>query len=158
MSLRSLRIESPSSWNNGIVKVLARTRDVQSDFFSATHSASARETRELFREFPSHHSPTTSHYVQFYAREMAASAESPCSQHHAVGQQARRVLTARGVEVARARPGPARRVVQFRARESIEAANSSCCNQQTGGETGRRVVIAAGVEAARRRTGAAPRT
>ena len=51
--------------------------------------------------------------VQFRAREIVVSAESPCNQHHpVVGQQGRRVKCARGVEAARGRPGPAVQVRQ----------------------------------------------
>ena len=74
-----------------------------------------------------------------------------CSQHHAVGQQGRRVLTARGVEAARGRPGPARRVVQFRARQSIVVIKSRCSKHHAVGQQGRRVLAARGVEAARGR-------
>ena len=77
---------------------------------------------------------------------MAASAESPCSQRRAVRQQGSRVLTARGVETARGRPGPVRRVVQFRARVSVEYR----CNQHHPvGQQGRCVKSARDVEAAR---------
>ena len=54
--------------------------------------------------------------VKLRAGKSAARAEaikSPCHQHRAIGQQRRRVCTAREVEGARVGPAPARGVVQF---------------------------------------------
>ncbi len=54
--------------------------------------------------------------VQFRARGSAASAKSPCNQHHPVGQQRRRMKITCGVEAARECPGPA---VQLQWRSNI---------------------------------------
>ena len=63
--------------------------------------------------------PLVGSYSSAFAVANSCNRLSACDQHHAVGQQGRRVLIASGVEAARGTPAPARRVVQFRARESI---------------------------------------
>ena len=46
---------------------------------------------------------------------------SPCNKHHAVGQQRRCMVRARGEKLAGRRPAPARRIVQFCHRYVAEA-------------------------------------
>ena len=94
--------------------------------------------------------------VQFRApgrRRLRKGGDPPRNQHHPVGQQRRRVLTASGVETARGDPGPACRMVQFRARLNAAGAESPCNQHHPVGQQGRRVLIACGVETARRRPG-----
>ena len=58
------------------------------------------------------------------------------------------MIKARGVEVARGGPGPARRVVQLRARQTSPIITP--CNEHLAvGQQGRRLQLAPGVEAAR---------
>ena len=90
--------------------------------------------------------PLAGSYSSALAR--APPLSSPCNQHHAVGQQRRRVLIACGVEAARGSPGPARWIVQFRARENA-AVEPSCDQHLAVGQQRRRVFRARGVEAAR---------
>ena len=87
--------------------------------------------------------------VQFRASESAADwAESPCNQHHSIGQQGRRVLFAPGVKIAREYPGPTRRIIQFCGRGSAEGP-SSCNEDHPIGQQGRRVLLARDVKTAR---------
>ena len=76
----------------------------------------------------------------------------PRDEHLAVGQLRRCVISARAVETAGGRPGPAGRIVQFRARGSVEIAIESPCHQRHAvWEQRRSVQIACGAEAIRDR-------
>ena len=88
--------------------------------------------------------------VQFRGRgNISIAIESPSHEHHPVGQQRRRVLSATDVEVARGRPGPAHRIVEFCARAN--GPKSPCNQDHPVGQQRRRVRIAGSVEAARGR-------
>jgi hypothetical protein len=88
--------------------------------------------------------------VQFRTGEITANTESPCHEHHPVGQQRGRVRSARRIEAAGWSPGPGCRVVQFRARGNISIAIETPSHEHHPvGQQRRRVLGATGVQIAR---------
>jgi hypothetical protein len=80
--------------------------------------------------------------VQFRARKNVVLEEamaSACNKDHAIGEQGRRVIIARGVEAASGSPGPVGRIVQFRARNNDATSYSPRDQHHAVRQQGRRV-------------------